>query len=264
MNSKMRSNKAVWVVATSVVVAALLLIILFVSQANPDRQDSIVLPAGPTDLPQNEVISDGQDNFIKLTTENVATVLQTMARPTSYYQRYSVSVGSEGKQHTKTVDLWVNHNILRAEITRNQQVQSILTDGNTLYLWYDSTPQYVTLELAKGVSMEDVVGLPDFDAYLHIQQDQIVEADYLLPENSDVQCIYVSIDKGDRVFSRYWVSLENGLLYLSDVVENDDQVYAIRQTAFEQMSAEDDRFSAHFLLPDGQDPFTSEAEELQP
>ena len=269
MSPKMHPGKAVWIVAAAVIVAALILLTLFVTQTSHDRQESIVLPAAPNesaeDAIEGENNSDPQnDSFVVVTNENVATVLQTLNRPTAYHQSYTVTVGSDDKQHTKTVELWVNGSLLHAEVSDGQQRQSLITNGSIVHLWYDDAGPYISLELAQGTTAEDVLGLPDFGAYLELSSDAVTEADYLLLEEPQVQCIYVCTQEENGVMSHYWVNLDNGLLYQADVMENSSRVYSILQTGFDHLAVEDESFSDRFILPDGIAPFIEETKTPQP
>ncbi len=264
MFSKLRNGKAVWIGAASVILVVLFLIMLFIVQSSPKKQESIVLPpAVPNSSSDKEPISDPNTNqvsdFIELTNENVQTVLQTLNIPTAYHQSYTVMVGQEEQQLKKEIHLWVNGDLLHAEVKFEQTVQSLITDGVSAYLWYEDSPEYVSIEIREGVSPEDLLGLPDFDSYLQISQTAVVDTDYLFLDEEDVQCIYVCVQTDDNQTIRYWVNLSNGLLYQADALENSTPVYSIYQTAFEQLAIEDEIFNDRFVLPDGTTAFIAAA-----
>lgn len=268
MSSKKRSGKAVWIVASAVILTMLLLLTLFITQTAPDRQESIVLPpasgANGGNQEQTEISDSQSEHFVAVSNENVAAVLRTLNRPAAYYQSYKVTVGGSSKQHTKNVNLWINGNLFHAEVTEDGQKQNLITDGVTVHLWYDDGKQPISLELPQGVTPEDLLGLPDLNAYLKISQDTVTESDYRVLEEEQVQCIYVCTQDADSIVSQYWVNLENGLLYQADTKDSDKSVYTVVQTAFDQLSVEDEDFSGRFVLPDGSAPFTAETEALQP
>lgn len=269
MPPKMHSSKAAWIVAAAVCLILLLLIVLFVSNNRADTTESIVLPSSPVnpspeDKQDEALANNPNSDFVTITNQNVATVLQTLSRPTAYYQSYSVTVESEGTQNVKTVELWANKGLLHAEVSDGLQTQSIVTDGQRLYLWYDDAKQYVSLELPQGVAPEDILGLPDFDAFLKLSQAMVLEADYLLLEEPQIQCIYVAAKEAEDIVCSYWVNLENGLMYQAEAYDGDRRVYSVVQTDFDFLAVEDERFSDRFLLPDGTLPFTEETETQQP
>ena len=78
-------------------------------------------------------------------------------------------------------------------------------------------------------------------------------------EDPRVQCAYVCTQAGDVTW-RYWVELDSGLLYMTDVLERSTQVYLVRQTYLELLAQEDESFSGRFQLPDGTRPFGAEEE----
>lgn len=266
MSSKMRSGKAVWIVAAAVIIAALLLVVLFVTQSASDRQESIVLPAAPGEVqedPGETGVSDGQnDHFVAVTNDNVASVFQTLSRPAAYSQSYTVTVGSGSNQRTREVSLWSNGALLHAEVADGSQTQTLITDGKEVYLWYGDGTSHISLTLPQGVTAEDVLGLPDFNAYLKISVEDVVTSDYQFLEEPQVQCIYVCLRDETGTVTQHWVNLENGLLYRSDVQEDDALVYSVVQTGFELLAEEDEGFSDRFILPDGTNPFIVKTEEL--
>ena len=92
----------------------------------------------------------------------------------------------------------------------------------------------------------------------------ITDGGYLVLEDPKVQSAYVCCQDELGNTWRYWVNLDNGLLYMADVLEHSTQVYAIRQTYLELLAQEDETFSGRFLLPDGTQPFSEETQTPQP
>lgn len=269
MLPKIQNKKAVWIGASAVIAVILFLIILFVTQAAPNQQESIILPPDLTETTENTPSEDDisnidNDNFITVTKDNVHTVLQTLSRPIAYHQKYAVTVGAGEKQRKQDVELWVNSGLLHAEVTSGQQVRSLVTDGTSVHLWYNDSQEYVSVELEEGMTAEDLLGLPDFDAYLNITKDSVVDTDYLTPDDSNTSCIYVCTQNENDQSVCYWVNLENGLLYQADAQEHNKQVYTIRQTGFDLLVVEDESFSDRFILPDGSIPFTAGVRMQQP
>lgn len=263
MSFKERPGKAVWIVAAAVIIAAFLLILLFVTQSASVSNESIVLPVAPGETGERPVQSDSannNDHFIAVTNENVASVLQTLKRPAAYRQSYDVIVGNENRQRTKNVDLWVKGALLHAEVTDGQLRQTLITDGKEVFLWYDDGGRSVSLELPQGVTAEDLLGLPDFNAYLKISSEDLITSDYRFLEEPQAHCIYVSTEDETQTVCQYWVNLDNGLLYQSDTRENDKTVYSVVQTGFELLAEEDEAFANRFTLPDGTSPFTAGTE----
>lgn len=270
MPSKKFSSKAVWAVAAAVIVVVALLIVFFISQNPSVEEESIVLPT-VQDTPQTELNTDpddteaeGEQTFFEVSNENVLMALNSLNRPIAYYQTYMLTVGSDDAQTVRTAKLWVNGSFIHAEVSSEQETKCMISDGSTAYLWYADSPDVISVQLEDGLTSEDLLGLPGFIAYLQLSEDSVVDSDYLVLEDPQIQCIYVCAQENADITTRYWVNLENGLLYQADVLENSNQVYTLRQTSFEMLAQEDESFIDRFLLPDGSSPFKAAKAVPQP
>lgn len=269
MNPKKIPVTAVWAVSAAVILVVVLLAAFFLGHQTPKEEDAILLPAPPTagsdTLPEEEALPEAPDEtFVALNNDNVVMALQTLHRPAAYHQTYDVSVGVDDAMTLKKVSLWVNGDLLQAEVSDEQQVRTLITDGTTAYMWYNGDEAYISVTLQDHMHVEDLLGLPDFDSYLELRPESVVDSGYLYLEDPQMQCIYVCLQSAENTTVRHWVNLENGLLYQSDVLENSDQVYKIRQTQFEALAVEDETFADCFLLPDGTFPFTAKTRIQQP
>lgn len=265
MTPKKNSKKAVWAVSIAVLVVAVGMIGLFLLQMPSQQQETIVLPPATVVEPTVEPTPEQkpESDFLDVTNENVLPVLQTLTRPVAYHQIYSVTVGADDVQTAKTVELWVNGSMLHAEVSDERQTRVLISNGSKAYLWYKDEKRIITVPLRENLTEEDLLGLPAFDAFLALDQSDVVDSDYLVLDDPQMQCIYVSTQDSDGVTTRHWVSLESGLLYQSDVLKNSNQVYTIRQSDYSLLATEDESFDDRFVLPDGSDPFI-EAETPQP
>lgn len=263
------SRKAIWAVAGAVVLVAALLTAFFLAQKTGASPEGIVLPSQDAQPAGQEASSDktgteAESDYYEVTVGNVCTALQSLNRPTAYHQTYTVTVGADEVQAVRQVELWTNGQYLHAEVSGDQQIRSLISDGETAYLWYDSEENWIQVKLESGTTAADLLGLPEFDAYLTMEQDSIVDAGYLVLEDPAVQCIYVCTQNEISDTSRFWVDLQTGLLYQADVLEESRQVYSIRQTQFEMLAVEDESFRDRFLLPDGTAPFIAARAVQQP
>ncbi len=265
-----KSRKAAWAVSAAFAAVALLLVLLFLSQTPAEDKDGIVLPS-PMDAPQQGAVSqpDAEDNtniseFLEVTERNVLDALQSLSLPAAYRQIYKVSVGTDEAAYVYQVMLWIKGTLLHAEISDGTQVRNVISDGNTAYIWYDNDESAVSVELRPEIGTEDILGLPDFDSYLTLSQEEVVDAEYLFLDDAQVPCIYVCAQQDSQCTFRYWINLNTGLLFRSDVLENSKRVYEINQQLYETLALEDEAFQDRFLLPDGSDPFTAASKMLQP
>lgn len=270
MPSKKFSGKAVWAVSVAVILVVILLIALFLSQAPSSQQESITLPP-EQEMPQIDIsaesekpLPEDEHAFFEVTNDNVLMALQSLSRPMAYHQAYNLTVGSDDVQAFRAVELWVNGSLIRGEVSSENETRILITDGSTAYLWYENGETVISVEMDDSVSIEDLLGLPDFDSHLTIKPETVVDSGYLVMEETQIQCIYVSTQSQSGETARYWVNLESGLLYQSDMLEDSTQVYTLRQTMFETLALEDESFADCFVLPDGTSPFTVGTKTLQP
>lgn len=265
-----QSRKAAWAVFAAVSAVALLLVLFFLTQKPSEQKDGIILPDS-SDTPQQGAVSGSNtesepnnNQFLEVTNKNVLGALQSLSRPSAYRQIYQVSVGSDDVIYEYQVMLWAKGTLLHAEVSDGTQVRQLISDGNTAYIWYDNDQTVVSVTLDHGMNTEDLLGLPDFDSYLTLTQDEVVDSEYLFLEDAQIPCIYVCAQQDSQYSSRYWISLNTGLLFRSDVLENSNRVYEIRQQLYETLALEDEIFDDRFILPDGSAPFTAASKMLQP
>lgn len=261
MEQKKTANASVLVVSVCLILVVVVLVALFVMSQPNQAQEGIVLPTDQAETVLDPVPEQGgEDDFIQVTTDNVVPMLRSLQRPNYYSQCYEVVVGADAVQASRSVELWVSGELVHAEIYDGRKVKTILTDGTTAWLWYDVDLTPVSVALEGTITAEDLFGLPGFDYLLHLQQNPVVDADYLLLDEAQTQCIYVCAQSGESETERYWINLENGLLYKADALENSQLIYEVKQTYCAMLAAGDEIFYGKFLLPDGTDPFTA-AEE---
>lgn len=251
-------NKPIAAVSLALVFVLLLVAGVFVFGSPDFSRAEITLPEKQT---ESEVSTKdpylSESTLLQITPENASMALLSLKRPEYYHQSYSVSIGEADKATRYDVELWVNGAVRRAEIIDELNTKIILANQSSVYIWYnsDKRPVFLTLD---GVTFEDILGLPAFDYLQTIQHIDVTDAEYLVMEDAqtEVPCIFLSLQEIDGAVSRYWVDLTSGLLYQADCVENNTQVYHVTQTAFDRLVNGDELFSEKFLLPDGTAAFT--------
>lgn len=265
MDQQKNWNRSSWIGLIAVLLVVGLLLTFFLSQQSRPEEEQIILPnvpyqpsvqTAPEQLPET--------SFVQVTPDNVLSVLETMGRPKYYHQVYSVTVGDEGRS-SQTVEVWSNEEVLHAELFDGRRTKTILTNGQAAYLWYDGDEKAAAVKLDYSATIDELLGLPTYENLLVLEQEQIIDAGFLVLEDPQVQCIYVAsqdqLTEGPYpVVRRYWVDAETGLLFKADILENSKQVYSVTQEWYELLAAEDEIFQDRFLLPDGTDPFIA-AEE---
>lgn len=264
MEEKKSLNKSVVVVSLLLLLVVAGLLVLFVMRPSEQRE-GIVLPGPQTELSQGQPVEpQAADNFLEINTENLVTALRSLQKPEYYHQVYAVTVSSGKYASTKTVELWVNGSWTHAEVSDDHSTKSIFTDGHEAWIWYtqDSTP--VSVQLGENLLLEDLLGIPNFDYQVTMEQARLVSAGYDVQEGDFTPYIFAETEEVDSVTSQYRFALDSGLLLRCSVMEGELLVYEVVQTAFDRLAFGDQSFAGRFCLPDGTVPFTVETRMLQP
>ena len=198
------------------------------------------------------------DNYVQVTPDNVQQVVRTLTRPTAYHQIYTVTVSEGEKRSVQIADMWINGAMLRADITSDSSLSSILSNGESACLWHSDDNVPVEIPLNDTISPDDLLGLPTYELLLDAEPATIIQADYLSVQESVLQCIYVSVQDATGLLQEYWIDIDTGLLYKAIMTLNNQPVYSAVQEELNILASEDEVFLNQFLLPDGSDPFSGE------
>ncbi len=263
MNPKHLSRKTIWIICLcAAMVAAFLILFFWFNKPSPSGNIVVpeLVPVLPTDSETNQ---QTHTDFLEVSNQNVADALNTLTPTTSYFQRYFVSVGTE-LHKDKQVDLWVNGNLIKTIVTDGITTKTLLSDGKDTYLWYEGDKKAVSVRLTDTRTLEDILGMPDLNGHFAVDSAHITDSAYEYLEDVDVPCLYYSVQSQDQLAQRFWIDLNTGLIYQTDMLENGEQVYVMLQLSYEALAQEDERFTDCFLLPDGSNPFTAAEEMPQP
>ena len=254
MNEHKNISKSVIAVSLSLALVLILVVTLFISGQRDRSQNKIQLPDTNSVSQDNSPDNSAWENSVLgVDNQNVIKALASLDRADYYHQIYSVEVGVGTNTAETTVELWVCDTLKRAQITTAHSTKTLLTDDTRLWVWYSHDLAPAQFVLTEDLTFEDILGLPAFDYLNALQTVSITEAEYLMLEEgtSETACIFLATEPEESASARYWISLENGLLYEADAMENSAQVYHVEQTAFDLLAAEDEVFLDRFLLPDG-------------
>ncbi len=242
------------IMGAALLVIALVLLVALQSQRLSGSQ-GIVLPEAST---SQQAQTTPQTGLADVTRENVCDVLRTMARSTSYHQVFEIRTEAASHSRVQTAEVWVSGKIMRAQLEQDDEIRNILTDGQTLYIWYNGEMDAISLQQDSSVTADDLVGIPTYETILDIPAELITDASFVtLAEFNDLPCIFVSaIENGEEC--HYWVSLDTGLLCKQITVSDEQVIYALTQISVEQLAENDSNFADIFLLPDGTRPFATE------
>lgn len=260
MEEKRPVNKSVLAVSLSLILVVVLLMAMFVLARPDQEQEGIVLPTASSEAAQETETEEAgtEAEFVRITTGNVTEALGSLQRPAHYTQSFAVTVGYGETQAHRSVELWVSGGLIHGEVRDDRKVRSVLTDGETAWIWYDTDLQTLSVTLDGSVTAEDLLGLPGFDYLPALEELAVLEADYLVLDDPATQCIFVSARNGADETDRWWINLANGLLYRADAQSGSQLVYQVSQTGFAALAEGDERFAGRFVLPDGTDPFSGQ------
>lgn len=250
-----KNNRSILVVAMALIVVVAVFVTVFLMHP-AEQKEEILLPSAQLNrLPDQRPYTSTASDFLELNIENAIEVLKSLNRLQFYHQSYRVSLLNGVLAAERDVEIWYNNGLIHAEVKLPYQLKSVLTDGTTLWIWYDTDLQPVQLTLDSSITMEDVLGLPGFDYLQTLSQATVVDAGYELLDESR-RCVFVCTQLGKRA-ERYWIDMETGLLYQHDILEDSQQIYTVTQRAFDRLAPGDEAYAGRFCLPDGTEPFTA-------
>ena len=254
---KPRSLKPAVLVLAAVLILALLAAIVITQTARSRAEQAITLP-GASYAPEEQPQTSTGETLAEITPENVQEVLaQTLARPTFYHQTLTATLQSGGYTRTQQIELWRQDGLLQAEITQEDSVRHLLTDGQTLYVWYDDEAEPSEIILDGSVSGDELLGVPTYEALPALPRSAITEAGVeSLTEPAEPSCLFVScLQNGVR--QEYWVSMTTGLLCKQITYSGEEPMYTVQQTLAERLTGSDETLETLFALPDGSHPFAT-------
>ena len=250
MNKRPGVRSAGIVIAAALLVVCVLVAAVLISIRGGTR-DGITLPETSGAVEPEQTPSSEEDIFLEVDRENVQSVLDTMERPSAYHQVLTVSNLWESGAAETTVELWRSGDLIRAKRTESGRVENLLTDGTTVWIWYDGETSARALTPEDSVSFDDLTGIPTYETLSAIPTSAIREAGFVTLDASDgLNCLYLAVLDGDYE-DRYWVDVTNQLLCRADTLLEGTQTYQLRQVSCQTLSPEDTALRDVFQLPDG-------------
>lgn len=204
---------------------------------------TITLPTpAPTESGAPGGVEQPQGERVEVTPDTVQSVIAALSRLESYSRMVVTTL--EGESATATV--WVDGGWTRADLTlpTGRTACTVVGDG-TVWRWYDGDGRAVSW--AADSSSMDVEGqrIPTYEDVLALNKEDITAAGYEDKEGSP--CVYVEVaipELGQT--ERYWVSVENGLLWYAETVVGEETVWSMSASLPEVPAPAGD-----FTLPDG-------------
>ena len=239
MDKRWRNRVAVAFLAVTVLVIAMML------SGTLHRTPRITLPSGMQAAGQT-VVGGETPTVVEVTPETVQTAVATLSRPLEYRRTVTVEQLWTGGSGTYETAVAVSGGWTRTDRTlAGGRVRHVLTDGEVTHIWYDGGTEVYTAP-AGGISADNEQNIPTYEEILDLPPEAIAVADYRVI--SGVNCIYVeTAEDGEGFVLRYWVSVDTGLLAVSERLLEGEPVYRMAALALDQASPT----AADFTLPDG-------------
>ena len=154
-----------------------------------------------------------------------------------------------------TAELWVSDTRVCAVLTSAAGEKHLLTDGQTLYVWYASDEKVRQLPVSPDVTMDELTGIPTYEQLDTLPPETITDGAFITDARYDSGRQIFAAAEQDGVRRECWLSLDYGLLTESILKREDETVYDALQTGLEILAAGDEAFDDVFVLPDGTSPF---------
>lgn len=122
-------------IAAALLCVCILLAVVFTSIRGGTR-DSITLPDAAAAVEPDLEPAPSNTGFVSVDRENVQAVLDTMLRPEGYHQVLTVTNFWEGGSASRTVEIWRSGSLARARIAESDRTRNLLTNGETVWIWY--------------------------------------------------------------------------------------------------------------------------------
>ena len=242
---KRNLNWITWaVLAVAVVLVALML------GGSLNRTAHISLP--PSDLPRDPAAEDSGDStgvtVVEITPETVQAAIASLSRPENYGRSMTIEYlwdGGGGSQELYTIVRGAWTRVDRGLPDGNTRIS--VTNGETTYIWYGYGQDAAVTILPAGEFSADVEqSIPTYEDILDLPTESILLADYRPLDT--LTCIYVETAADEAGYiTRYWVSVENGLLVQAERLLGEKTVYRMTSLYVDQTEYDASRFT----LPDG-------------
>ena len=128
---------------------------LFVGNMQQNKRDAIVLPDAAQSTQPELQPDENEPALLEVTRENVQSIVRRLRRPQYYHQTYTITRQMNGAVSETSAELWVADTRVCAVLTTASGEKHILTDGETLYVWYAGDETVRTLAASQDVTMDE-------------------------------------------------------------------------------------------------------------
>ena len=229
--------------------------VLFIGNFRQSQRDSIVLPDAAQSAQPAAQQPGEEPSLLEVSRSNVQSIVRSLHRPQYYHQTYTITRQMNGAVSETSAELWVADTRVCAVLTSAGAEKHILTDGETLYVWYAGDETARMLAASKDATMDELIGIPTYEQVGAMPPASITDGEFITDDRYDSGRQIFAAAEQDGVRRECWISLDYGLLTESILKREDETVYDALQTGLEILAAGDEAFDDVFVLPDGTSPF---------
>ena len=231
--------------------ALLAVVLLLLVWSGRRHSVGIVLPESQGDgAGVGEEGGESRLNTVAITPETVRPAISTLSRPASYSRSQTVETFWSGGSGQSLSQIYVSGGRTRLDTQQaDGSIRHTLleSDGEETVagIWYDDEKDWVLLR--SSFLNADLAGrMLTYETVRDLPVESIAAADYREKDGSN--CVYVeTVEDGEGYVDRYWVSVDNGLLYTAERLRDGEVIYRFSSSAPEIAAQEE----SLFLLPDG-------------
>ena len=185
-------------------------------------------------------------HIVGISPETVQAAVGTLPRPAVYRRTQTVETFWSGGSGQSVTQVSVSGGQTRLDTQlADGSVRHTLVSGDTAAVWYDGERRWTRLH-AGALAADRAGRMPTYETVLELPPEAIAAAD--CRERDGLFCIYVeTAPDGGGYVSRYWIGVENGLLWAAEREWNGELVYRFTAGPPEAEPPEEELF----LLPDG-------------
>ena len=227
---------------------------LFIGNIRQNTRDAIVLPDTAQSVQSESQPDENKPALLEVTRENVQNIVRSLHRPQYYHQTYTITRQMNGAVSETSAELWVADTRVCAVLTTASGEKHILTDGETLYVWYAGDETVRTLAASQNATMDELIGIPTYEQVGAMPPAAITDGEFITDDRYDSAADFAAAEEG-TVRRECWISLNYGLLTESILKSGGETIYDALQTGLEILAAGDETFEDVFTLPDGSVPF---------
>lgn len=256
MEQKQKNLRTLLLFVLATLAVIVVIAVFFIGNFQQNQRDAIVLPDTAQSAQTAQPTDTALPSLLSVDRSNVQRIVRSLARPQYYHQSYTITRQLSGASAQSTAELWVCEQLVHAQVSSSAGEKHLLSDGETIYLWYAADQKVRQLSAADGLSLDALIGLPTYEQLGALSAASITDGAFVTDEHSGAQQIFAAAQDG-TLRREYWIGLDCGLLTTSRLYFGDETIYELTQTSLELLAAGDEAFDDVFLLPDGSKPFAA-------